>query len=170
MSADPNVLAHVHELIPSKDVAQALVRTYCERNIRCEIIKKVQTLMEKDCNAVTRVEWMYCPSDRPSIETNLALIFSAPSLHLGTHRIAPHRLATILLVFALGHIFSDGQLTNINHRQLFSTASALLTIPKHHFMIRHTLAAVECLHMMVTYLFSTGRPDAAKAGLYLGHV
>lgn len=30
-------------------------------------------------------------------------------------------------------------------------------------MIHHSLAAVESLHLMISYLFATGRPDAAKA-------
>ena len=30
-------------------------------------------------------------------------------------------------------------------------------------MVRQTFAAVECLHMMITYLFLSGHPESAKS-------
>ncbi|ORY28183.1 fungal-specific transcription factor domain-domain-containing protein [Naematelia encephala] len=144
VASDQSLLSSLHNKLPSKEGAYELARTY-----------------------YIRVEWMYCPTDRRAIYATLETIYSAPSLYVGVHRIGPHRLATLLMVFALGSIFSLGgsfatpSLPTADY--YFSAASSLLTVPKMHFMIQHSLAAVECLHMMVTFLFTTGQPEAAKA-------
>ncbi len=107
------------------------------------------------------MEWMYSPTDRQALHLAVETIYAAKDLYSGVHRIAPHRLASLLMTFALAIAFSS----NIGSESAlyFSAASSLLTIPKSHFMMRHSLASIECLHMMVTYLFTTGQTDAAKA-------
>lgn len=106
---------------------------------------------------------MYSPTDRDAIAASLETIHAAETTAVGTHRVAPHRLASLLIALALGDLFTTPRNSKHDHRQLFSAASALITIPTNHYMVNHSLAAVETLHMMVTYLFTTGRPDAAKA-------
>jgi len=105
---------------------------------------------------------MYVPSDRIEMSKALRTIYSAQTVHLGIHRVAPHRLATVLLAFALALKFSSS-VAALSPAYLFSAASALLTTPKMHFMVEHSLASVECLHMMVSFLFTTGDSTSAKA-------
>ena len=108
------------------------------------------------------VEWMYVPTDRRAVSMALETIYSANTIYNGIHRISPHRLATVLLVFALGTTFSANPCA-ASSSYYFSSASALLTLSNTHFLVRHSLAAIECLHMMVSYLFTTGDSTAAKA-------
>ena len=107
---------------------------------------------------------MYAPTDRLSIEETLETVYSS-SHQLGIHSVAPHRLATFFIAIALGSMFADAAsgLTYLDHHRCFAAACALLTLPKHHFMVRHSLASVEALHMAVSYLFSTHQPESAKA-------
>lgn len=108
--------------------------------------------------------WMYCPLDNTAVLAALGIIYRGDldpaSLRSRLVGISPHRLATIMMVFALAMLFSvrDG-----DTRRYFNAATALLTVPDKHFMVRHSIEAVECLHMMVSYLFGLGHGDAAKA-------
>lgn len=151
MSSDPDLLANLHTNLPDKDEAYRLVGAYC-------MLLSVPAPLTTTDN---KVEWMYCPSDRHAIQAALETMYSAPSFYVGVHRVSPHRLATVLMAFALAEIFTRGSFSTA--ACYFSSASSLLTMPKLHFMVQHSLAAVECLHMMVTFLFSTGQPGSAKA-------
>lgn len=104
---------------------------------------------------------MYTPVDGQAVTAVLESIYSAKSLHAGIHRVAPHRLASLVMIFALAHVFSFRP--SSTHVRYYDAAWALLTIPGQNFFMRHSLAAVETLHLMVTYLFGTGRSDAARA-------
>ncbi|RXK39802.1 hypothetical protein M231_02995 [Tremella mesenterica] len=140
MASDPSVLMHMHEVMPPKSGALALLQIY-----------------------YTRVEWMYTPTDRRAIASTLETIYTPASIITGLHNVPPHRLATFLMALALGHVFADHTSPAPQAQRLFSIASALLTLPRHHFMVKHSTAAVECLHMMVSFLFSTHQPEAGKA-------
>lgn len=106
------------------------------------------------------MDWMYCPADIRAIRAVLEALYAEPrQLRTRLHRVPPHRLASVLMVFALALTFTNRPGTT----PLFSAASALLCVPEQHFMIRHSVAAVETLHLQVSYLFALGRPDAAKA-------
>lgn len=88
-------------------------------------------------------------------------IYEAETIGIGLRRTHPHRLATVALALALGEVFQPNQ-----HRrafQLFSAASALLTTKSAHYLAASSIASIEALHMMVTFLFATGQPSAAKA-------
>lgn len=104
---------------------------------------------------------MYRPADRPTISNIVEDIYAAESLREQIHHVPPHRLASVLMVFALGMSFSGRPMAQSN--LLFNTASALLCVPERHFMVRHSLAAVETLHMMVSYLFGLPHSDGPKA-------
>ncbi|KAL7418264.1 hypothetical protein Q5752_006720 [Cryptotrichosporon argae] len=108
-----------------------------------------------------RVEWMYCPTDRSAILAVLDSIYSAPSLQTGLHQVAAHRLASVAMVFALALSFT--QAPDPTHTAFYTAACALLAVPAQHFMVRHSVAAVETLHLMVTYLFAMGKSGSARA-------
>lgn len=107
------------------------------------------------------VEWMYHPVDRFAVGHILEGIYNNSSINEAIHHIPPHRLATVLMVLALGMVFSDRPMAQ--SAALFNAASALLCVPERHFMVRHSMAAVETLHMMVSYLFNVGHSDGTKA-------
>lgn len=104
---------------------------------------------------------MYCPTDCQALNTALEVVYSSTNRQIGIHKEAAPRLATLLLALALGRLFSEKSRPEAYH--LFSAASALITIPTHHFLVRHSLAAVEALHMMVTFLFTSGQTESARA-------
>lgn len=110
------------------------------------------------------VGWMYCPLDAEAVRAALETIYNGEhEPHLLRSRllqVAPHRLATVLMMFALGLLFGTD---SVETRPYLNAATALLTLPDQHFMVHHSLAAVETLHMMVTYLFGIGNSDSAKA-------
>ncbi|KAL1407402.1 hypothetical protein Q8F55_006834 [Vanrija albida] len=138
MSSDRAALANVHELFPTVDEAYKLLDVY-ERE----------------------VEWMYRPLDRLAAREALQLIYSGGSISERIHHVPPHRLATVLMVFALAITFTNGPMSQ--SMPFFNAASALLCVPERHFMVRHTLSSVETLHMMVSYLLTLGNALSAKA-------
>lgn len=107
---------------------------------------------------------MYCPTDRHAIDETVQTIYNASSRYRGGHRVAPHRLATLLMIFALAEVFtSRNQSRSSPALRYFAAASTLLSLPKANFLVHHSLAAVECLHLMVSFLFATGQQESAKA-------
>ncbi|KAK4052952.1 hypothetical protein OIO90_004076 [Microbotryomycetes sp. JL221] len=85
----------------------------------------------------------------------------ASSLH-------PHRLALLLSVFAIAVVFQQpisceqANETLVNHK-FFNAASSLLAAAPHNFMSRPTLASVQALHVMVSFLFCSGDREGAKS-------
>lgn len=111
--------------------------------------------------ADTRVEWMYSPSNSEAVRATKERIFATAPIATAIRQAHPHRLASLVMAFALGSIF-----THTNHEVLYSwfaNAWRLLNLPASHHLSTPSIAAVETLHMMVTFLFATGRPKAAKA-------
>lgn len=105
---------------------------------------------------------MYHPVDRYAVGQILEGIYSGnASIHDAIHHVPPHRLATILMVLAVGMVFSDRPMAA--SIPLFNAASALLCVPERHFLVSHSVAAVETLHMQVSYLFNLGHSDGTKA-------
>ncbi|BEJ00626.1 hypothetical protein CcaverHIS631_0504830 [Cutaneotrichosporon cavernicola] len=138
VASDRAVLGGVHELFPPVEQALELLQVYDDQ-----------------------VEWMYRPADRPAISAVLESIYSAPSLKEQIHHVPPHRLASVLMILALGLSFLGRPMTQTI--PLFNAASALLCVPERHFMVRHSLASVETLHMMVSYLLGLPHSDGPKA-------
>lgn len=105
-------------------------------------------------------EWMYRPIENDTVSKVLELIYSGPPVREQIHRVPPHRLASVMMVFALALAY-EGQ--RPESAKYFNAASALLCVPERHFMVRHSVAAVETLHLMVSYTFNNSHPDGAKA-------
>jgi hypothetical protein len=104
---------------------------------------------------------MYTPTHKVELRSAVTGIYEAETVGIGLRRTHPHRLATVALALALGDLFQPH-----GHRrafQLFSAASALLTTKSAHYLAASSIASIEVLHMMVTFLFATGQPSAAKA-------
>jgi hypothetical protein len=108
---------------------------------------------------------MYHPVDRKAVGHILDGIYNSQSIDQAIHHVPPHRLATVLMVFALAMVFTNRPMAQST--ALFNAASALLCVPERHFMVRHSLAAVETLHMMVSYLFNVGHADGPKAAWHI---
>lgn len=104
---------------------------------------------------------MYSPSNSQMIRSTKEIIFDSRPLISGLRKIHPNRLALLVMVFALGSIF-----TRTNPEVVYSwfaIAWRLLNLPSSHHLTASSIALVETLHMMVTFLFATGRPKAPKA-------
>ena len=93
----------------------------------------------------------------------VSTIYSAPSIGTGIRHVNPARLATLLLAICLGRLFADRTCDAGSSLPLFHAASSLLCHPSSHYLTRNSLAVVEALHMMVSFLFALGDPEAAKA-------
>jgi hypothetical protein len=104
---------------------------------------------------------MYAPTDSRAIRLALSTIYTANSVLLGLQQIHPHRLATVCLALALGLVFTHPNRDRAT--DLFSAASALLTMNSAHFLTASSFASVEALHLMVTFLFATGQTNSVKA-------
>ncbi|RSH89110.1 hypothetical protein EHS25_002776 [Saitozyma podzolica] len=149
--------------------AGALFVCEAEDSQTISIAEEPMVLMKCDLELLTRLHDMFPATaaeakgllDTYPVTAVLESIYSAKSLHAGIHRVAPHRLASLVMIFALAHVFSFRP--SSTHVRYYNAAWALLTIPGQNFFMRHSLAAVETLHLMVTYLFGTGRSDAARA-------
>lgn len=104
---------------------------------------------------------MYSPTDSQAVRAANDGIRDCETVLLGLRQTHPHRLASVLMTFALGSIFSGAGL-NLE-TSWFAAAWALLNLASFHYLTAPSIASVEALHMMVTFLFATGRPKAAKA-------
>lgn len=103
---------------------------------------------------------MYRPIENDTVSKVLELIYSGPPVREQIHRVPPHRLASVMMVFALALCYEGHRPESAKY---FNAASALLCVPERHFMVRHSVAAVETLHLMVSYTFNNSHPDGAKA-------
>ncbi|KAJ8295659.1 putative transcriptional regulatory protein C1F7.11c [Rhodotorula toruloides] len=116
----------------------------------------------------TEVDWMYQPCARTFVDSDLRQLYSGPSNTANPCCLHPHRLATLLTIFALALTFSQNleiasRRRNPQATAFFNAAAALLTSPPYNFMSRPTVAAVKCLHLMVSYLFCSGDREGARS-------
>ncbi|KAM0789787.1 hypothetical protein ACM66B_006639 [Microbotryomycetes sp. NB124-2] len=145
LSTDP--FANLGEILPAQWLADAYIETYF-----------------KD------VDWMYCPCLRTTLEADLTLLYADPSsLQTRARSLHPHRLALLLSVFAIAVVFQrpigPGHEENVGssmQNKYFNAASTLLAAAPHHFMSRPTVASVQTLHVMVSFLFCSGDREGAK--------
>ena len=110
---------------------------------------------------VQRLEWAYCPLNHQASYATVESVYASPQRSKAIQDIPKHRLASVFMAMALGRVFSDSNRTASD--RLFDAASALLTDPDHHFLVQPTLASIETLHMMVSYLFAVGRARSTRA-------
>ena len=148
-------LAKLHLVWPAQAEAGVILDAYCEHPFHLTI--DIILLILED----NKVEWMYAPTDSGAVRLAMSEIFAADSISLGLRRIHPHRLATLSLTIALGIIFTHSQ--HDRAFLLFSAASSLLTLSSSHHLTEPTIASVEALHLMVTFLFATGQADSVRA-------
>lgn len=111
---------------------------------------------------------MYQPCARTFVDSDLRQLYSGPSNTANPCCLHPHRLATLLTIFALALTFSQNleiasRRRNPQATAFFNAAAALLTSPPYNFMSRPTVAAVKCLHLMVSYLFCSGDREGARS-------
>lgn len=111
---------------------------------------------------------MWRPIAPSTAQANLNVIYSAPDLVSGIQQLEPHCLAAFLVVLALGSIFiqpaSEIAADNLAlGTTYFNLASALLSFAPYHFLSFPTMAAVEALHGMVSFLFCSGDSEGGKA-------
>lgn len=114
------------------------------------------------------VDWMYQPCARTFVDSDLRQLYSGPSNTPNPASLHPHRLATLLTIFALAITFSQdlhiaARRKNPQATAFYNAAAALLTSPPHNFMSRPTVAAVKCLHLIVSYLFCSGDREGARS-------
>lgn len=112
------------------------------------------------------VSWMWRPISTATAQANLDAIYSASDLVCGIQQLEPHRLASFLIVLALGSLFSSNEPTvesSTTSSTYFNLASALLSFGPYHFLSFPTMAAVETMHGMVSYLFCSGDREAGRA-------
>lgn len=137
------------------------LRGGCCTSSGCVLLAVMSTARASADTAVSRVEWMYRPTNRLAMSAAISDIYAFNDKSLNVRASDPHRLSTVLMAIALGKVFSDNP--EPNHEQLFVWACGMLTLPDYHFLVCHSLASVETLHMMVSYLLAKGEPSAAKA-------
>ncbi|GAA5981002.1 hypothetical protein JCM10908_003948 [Rhodotorula pacifica] len=125
------------------------------------------------------VDWMYQPCSAATVERDLSILYGggggAAAVSANFGGLHPHRVATLLLIFALAETFARPLIpTNATDHQhtatvFFNSASFLLSAAPYPFLSRPTVAAVKSLHLMVSYLFcSVNREGARSAWTILG--
>jgi len=110
---------------------------------------------------------MWRPIAPATAQRHLNSIYSAPNVVDGIQLLEPHSLASFLIVLALGSFFTPpipgaSPPEAIPGSSYFNLASALLSFGPYHFLSFPTMAAVETLHGMVSYLFCSGDRDGGR--------
>lgn len=110
------------------------------------------------------VDWLYCVVTNQQISNDLAFMWMPRAE--GTSYPEAQRMAVVVMVLALGSLFSPGRpLTSNQPRRLYEASRRLLDCGLY---LRHfTLPGVQCLHLAVSFLANNRDSYMAQEGWVL---